>query len=193
MSGAKATHGGSTRSRWGEPPDDAGPNADPEAVARSIALARLSAAPRSRAELAQTMAKRGVPEDVTGRVLDRFCEVGLVDDAAFARAWVQSRQPGRGLARRALATELRRRGIDPETAADALEEVTDHDEIAAARRLVSRKLRSSAGLERSVRMRRLTAMLGRKGYSGGVAVQVVREALDQESAQAGGCHGDAAP
>jgi regulatory protein len=139
------------------------------------------------------MARRGVPDDVTEHVLDRFCEVGLVDDTAFARAWVQSRQSGRGLARRALATELRRRGIDPETAGVALDEVTDDDELAAARRLVSRKLRSSAGLERSVRMRRLTAMLGRKGYPGGLAVRVVREALDEESGDVDDRDRDAAP
>jgi regulatory protein len=147
-------------------------------VARSIALARLGTAPRSRAELEQTLAKRGVPDEVAVRVLDRFCEVGLVDDAAFAKAWVQSRQSSRGLARRALAAELSRRGIRPETAAGALEEVTPAAELAAARLLVERKLGSTAGLERSVRMRRLVAMLGRKGYPGGIAIRVVRDALD---------------
>ena len=165
-----------------QPPSADGRDADPEAVARAIALARLAAAPRTRAELEQTMARRGVPPDITARVLDRFQEVGLVDDAAFARAWVQSRQPGRGLARRALAAELHRRGIDPQTAGTALKEVTPEAEVTEARRLVRRKLRSTAGLDRPVRTRRLVAMLARKGYPAAIAVGVVRDALDEEPA-----------
>jgi regulatory protein len=177
-------HQGRVSSGDEAPPD--GPDADPEAVARSIALARLAAAPRTRAELAQTMAKRGVPQDVAARVLDRFEEVGLVDDAAFATAWVQSRQAGRGLARRALAGELHRRGVEPATAGAALDEIPPEAELAAARRLVDRKLRSSTGLDRAVRMRRLVGMLARKGYPSGVAIRVVKEALDGDPTPVGG-------
>ena len=78
------------------------------------------------------------------RLLDRFEEVGLVDDDAFARAWVASRQPGKGLARRALAQELRRKGIDDEVAREALDEIDPADEEAAARVLVRKKLRTLA-------------------------------------------------
>src|SRR3954466_9093358 len=95
------------------PPEDAadlGPEADHEAVARKILLDQLTGQPRSRSELAAKLAKKQVPTDVASRLLDRFEEVGLVDDAAFARDWVQSRQAGRGLARRALTVELRRKG-----------------------------------------------------------------------------------
>jgi regulatory protein len=155
------------------------PNADPEGVARRIALTRLTQGPRTRAELEGTMAKRGVPAEAAGAVLDRFEEVGLIDDAAFARAWVQSRHAGRGLARRALASELRRRGVDDEVAGPALDEVGPDAELTAAHRLVVRKLRSLRGLDRQVQMRRLTGMLARKGYPAGLAVRVVRAALDE--------------
>ena len=160
-------------------PDDIS-DANPEAFARQIALTRLASAPRTRAELEQTLAKRGVPGDVATRVLDRFTEVGLVDDAAFARAWVQSRQAGRGLARRALAQELRQRGVDVETVSQALAEVQPEAEEAAARRLVARKLPATARLDRVTRMRRLTGMLARKGYPAGLAIQVVSQALAAE-------------
>ena len=113
------------------------------------------------------------------RLLDRFEEVGLVDDEAFARAWVQSRQPGKGLARRALAQELRRKGVDDETAGTALDEIDPGDEIEAARGLVRRKLRTVGRLERDVALRRLTGMLARKGYPSGVCYGVVREELQQ--------------
>src|SRR5262245_29215610 len=100
-----------------------GPDADPESVARKILLDQLTGQARSRSELAGKLAKKGVPEEIAGRLLDRFEEVGLVDDSAFARDWVASRQAGRGLARRALAQELRRKGIDDEVAREALSEV----------------------------------------------------------------------
>ena len=74
-------------------------------------------------------------------------EVGLVDDTAYAGMLVRSQQAGRGLARRALAQELRRKGVDDETAQAALDEVDPHDEEERARELVAKKMRSMTGLE----------------------------------------------
>ena len=93
--------------------------ADPESVVRTIVLTALTAAPRSRAQLESKLAAKGAPPDVAARVLDRFEQVGLVDDAEFARSLVRSRQASRGLAGRALRQELRRSGVGDETAADA--------------------------------------------------------------------------
>ena len=162
------------------PPVDetsAGPDADQEAVARKILLDQLTGQARSRSELATKLAKKGVPDELAGRLLDRFEEVGLVDDEAFARLWVQSRQPGKGLARRALAQELRRKGVEDEVARVALDEIDSDDEVEAARGLVRRKLRSVERLDRDVAVRRLTGMLARKGYPVGVCFRVVREEL----------------
>jgi regulatory protein len=148
-------------------------DADPESVARTIGLRLLDRAPRTRAELASAMARRGVPDDAATVVLDRFAEVGLIDDVAFATAWVDSRHNGRGLARRALASELRRRGVTDEVASDALASVSTADEVVAAEALVRRRLRSMTGLSREVQTRRLVAMLGRKGFGGSLAYGVV--------------------
>ncbi len=155
------------------------PAADHEAVARKLLLDQLTGQARSRRELADRLARKGVPDDVAARLLDRFEEVGLVDDEAFARAWVQSRQPGKGLARRALAQELRRKGVDDETAAVALDEIDPDDEVETARALVRRKLRTAARLDRDTATRRLTGMLARKGYPAGVCFRVVREELER--------------
>jgi regulatory protein len=163
----------------GSPEDEMG---DPESVARGICLRALTGAPKTRSQLADLLATRGVPEDAAETVLDRFTEVGLIDDAAFARAWVSSRQSGRGLARRALSAELRAKGVDPEVAAEAVEAVDDDDERASAHRLVDRKVGAMRRLDRATATRRLMGMLARKGYSGGLAAAVVREALDSANA-----------
>ncbi|NKY23800.1 regulatory protein RecX [Cellulomonas denverensis] len=154
--------------------------ADPEAVARTIVLRQLTAAPRSRHQLAEALARREVPEDVADRVLDRFTEVGLIDDAAYAEMLVRSRHAERGLSRRALTMELRRKGVSPEDSATALDQVGDDDEEQAARALVRKKLRATRGLDREVRMRRAYGALGRKGYGPGLVARLVREELAAE-------------
>jgi regulatory protein len=174
------------------PEDDPG---DPEQVARSICLRALTGAPKTRQQLDDLLAKRGIPDDVAELVLDRFGEVGLIDDAAFARAWVTSRQAGRGLARRALKAELRAKGVDGEVAEEAVALVDDQDEWDAARRLVQRRLPGLRRVDRVTAERRLVGMLARKGYGSGLAAWVVREALDEdrsgraEEAEPGSHHG----
>jgi regulatory protein len=161
------------------PPDEeqAGPDADPESVARKILLDALTGQARSRRELRDKLAKKAVPPELTERLLDRFAEVGLVDDEAFARSWVESRQRSRGLARRALAQELRRKGVDDETARTALDELDPQQEERAARALVRKKLRSLGDVDHTTATRRLAGLLARKGYPAGVAFAVVREEL----------------
>lgn len=158
-------------------------DADPYEFARTVALRLLDAAPRSRHQLGERLARRGVEPDVAERVLDRFEEVGLLDDAAYARMLVSSRRSSRGLAPRALALELRRAGIDDEIAATALadlaeEQVESDDEI--AERLVRRRLRSMRGIDDDVAVRRLVGMLARKGYAPSFAARLAREILREE-------------
>ncbi|WP_307816382.1 regulatory protein RecX [Nocardioides limicola] len=166
------------------PPPEQDPEPDPEAVARKILLDQLTGQARSRKELADKLAGRGVPDEIATRLLDRFTEVGLVDDAAFARAWVESRQRSRGLARRALAAELRRKGIDEDLARDALDEVSPDAEFDTARALVRGRLRTVRGLPAEKATRRLVGMLARKGYPAGTAFRVVREELSLDWADA---------
>jgi regulatory protein len=156
---------------------DLEPDADPESVARKILLDQLTGRARSRADLEKKLAQKNVPAEIASTLLDRFEEVGLVDDAAFAQEWVNQRQEGKGLAKRALAQELRRKGIDDEVARAALDTVDAEDEVETARLLVRRKLRSMRGLEEQVAVRRLVGMLARKGYSSGTSFRVVREEL----------------
>lgn len=150
---------------------------DPRDVARQIVLRQLAMAPRSRAELAQKLAQRGCPAEVADAVLDRMTQVGLVDDEAYAHMLVRTQQAGRGLAKRALARELRTKGIEGELADEALSSITDEDERDRARALVDKKLRAMHGLGLDVQTRRLAGMLARKGYSPSLSYAVIREAV----------------
>ena len=149
-----------------------------EAFARAILLRRLEDQPRSRAELAASLAKKNVPAEVAVALLDRFEEVGLINDSDFARQWVQSRQRTRGLAPRVLAMELRRKGVHDEIISEVLGELDPADARETAHRLVQKKLRSMASLDDTTRIRRLTSMLARKGYAPQLAFDVVRAELE---------------
>ncbi|MFI1962542.1 recombination regulator RecX [Streptomyces pathocidini] len=156
------------------------PSGSPEEEARAICLRLLTGTPRTRKQLADALAKREIPDDVAEEVLSRFEDVGLIDDAAFADAWVESRHHSRGLARRALARELRTKGVASAVIDEAVGQVDSEQEECTARELVDRKLRSTRGLDRDKRIRRLAGMLARRGYGEGVALRVVRRALEEE-------------
>jgi regulatory protein len=141
----------------------------------------LTLAPRTRAQLADALRKRGIPEGVAEEVLARFADVGLIDDAAFARAWVESRHHSRGLAGRALGAELKHLGVDADEIRAALDEQLSPDaETVAARRLIKAKIAATRGLPPEVRTRRLAGMLARKGYPPGLAFRLIREALEAD-------------
>lgn len=146
-------------------------------VARQIVLRQLAMAPRSRAQLEEKLAQRDCPFDVAAAVLDRMTEVGLIDDHAYAQMLVRSQQAGRGLAKRALARELRTKGIDDDLAQEALASISDADERRRARELVDKKLRAMNGLGIEVQTRRLAGMLARKGYSPNLTYAVIRDAI----------------
>lgn len=157
-------------------------DADPVDVAKQIVLSQISVSAKSRHQLSQVLARRSVPGDAAEEALDRFTELGYIDDAAFARAWVESRQRSRGLAAPALRRELRDKGIAPDLVDEVLLECVDADaERASAAALVDKKLRamgSGRPVDRDTATRRLVGMLARKGYNAGLAYSVVRERLD---------------
>lgn len=147
---------------------------DPAERARNVCLRLLTTRARSRAELARALATKDVPDEIVESVLDRYAEIGLVDDSAFAEMYVRSARR-RGLARTALGAQLRRRGLADEIVRAAVDQVDGAAEEQTARELVRRRLRGMATAPPRTRVRRLVAMLGRKGYPEGVAWRVVRE------------------
>lgn len=143
---------------------------------RAILLRQLTASAKSRAQLKTKLLEKEIPENIAEELLDRFEEIQLVDDEAFAEGWVRSRARSRGLARGAIKRELREKGVDDETAQQALEQIDDGDEEERARELVRTKLRpDSMGADRDKALRRLVGMLARKGYGGSMAFRIARE------------------
>jgi regulatory protein len=172
------SRGGGGAPPAGHPPADPPPpgaGADPYTVARTIALRQLTTAARTRSELASAMTRRGVTSDVAEKLLTRLEELQLIDDEALAKQWVQSRHAGRGVGRRVLAQELRRRGVDAATVREAVEEIGPEQELAAARDLARRRLAGMSDTDPARRMRRLIGILARKGYASNVVMQVARE------------------
>ena len=159
------------------------PVGDPEAQARQICLRLLTAAPRTRAQLAAALSRRGVPGEAAEAVLGRFADVGLIDDAAFARAWVESRHYSRGLSRRSLSAELRRQGIQTEEIRVAVDTLDPEQEVATARRLVEQKMATTRGQPAEARVRRAAGTLARKGYPPGLVFRLIKEVLEQEGSR----------
>ncbi len=164
-----------------QPDDPAGdggdPPGDPESVARSICLRLLASRARSRSDLAGALRRRGVPDGAAERVLDRFVEVGLIDDAAYAAAFVSTKHRDRGLGRSALRGELRRKGIDPLVAEAAVGAVGEDAERRRAAALIAKKLDSAMFAGLPAARRRLLGLLARRGYSASLAADTVNEAL----------------
>ena len=157
------------------------PDAHMEAVeqARDIVLRRLDRSSAPRAQLEELLARKEVDSRVAQEVLDRLEAAGLVDDTAYAAMVARTRFTEKGAARRAIAEELRRKGLGEKAIAAALEQIGDDDERAAARQLAAKKMRSLQGLDEQVRKRRLAAFLGRKGYSASIVWEVVNSAVQE--------------
>jgi len=150
--------------------------------AHALCLRLLTGRSRTRAELVGQLAKRGYSDDVATAVLDRLAAVGLINDADFADQWVQSRRVRTGKSNRALAAELKTRGVDDEVIAAAIGSADPGAERARAEQLITQKLRrETLGSSDEVKvMRRLVGMLARRGYSQNMAVAVVTEQLAAE-------------
>ncbi|MBS2988110.1 recombination regulator RecX [Rhodococcus erythropolis] len=145
-----------------------------EAQAKDACLRLLTDRARSRSELETKLSGRGFEPEIITNVLDRLQEIGLIDDADFANQWVHSRHTYSGKGKRALAVELRLKGIDQDVASEALSQIDPEDERERAAELVRRKLKNKPVDDRDKVTRRLVLMLARKGYSAGMSYEVVK-------------------
>jgi regulatory protein len=152
-----------------------------EEQARNLCLRLLTARARTRSELEGQLTKRGYPDDLSEKVLDRLTQVGLIDDVDFAEQWVQSRRVNVGKGKRALAAELRTMGVDNEVITAALAGIDAGAERERAEQLVRDKLRrEKLGDDDAKVARRLVGMLARRGYSQTMAFDVVKDELASE-------------
>lgn len=185
--------GSETANRSHDPTGEQGPtsgraaarggSSEPEAQARDIVYRLLATRARSTAEVRNALLRKGIEADLAERTVTKFVDAGLVDDAEFAQAWVQSRHHHRGLGRRALRHELRNKGLDEQLVTAALADVDSDSEVDRARELVQRKLRSIRALDHPTKTRRLVGMLARKGYGESLAYRVVQEEIERDAAE----------
>jgi regulatory protein len=147
-----------------------------------LCLRLLTARARTRAELEGQLAKRGYPDEVCLRVLDRLAQVGLVNDEDFAEQWIRSRRANAGKGKRALASELRNKGVANDVITAALADIDAGAERQRAEQLVRDRLRREklADDDDSKIARRLVGMLARRGYSQSMAFDVVTSELAGE-------------
>lgn len=167
-------------SRRGRRPDGGHPEdapGDPETVAKQICLRQLTAASKPRAALADVLRRRGIPDEVAAAVLDRFTEVGLIDDEAYAAAYVSTKQRDRSLGAGALRVELRRKGLDDQIVTAAVADIDEDDERARAADLVARRIDAAMQRGSVAARRRLVGLLARRGYPSALAYAVVSDAV----------------
>lgn len=152
-------------------------NSDSGAEVRAIVYRQLAMRDHSRGQLQKKLNSRGVDPEVASEVLDQFEEAGLVDDASFARTFVERSREPRGLSRRGVTAKLRDAGVDADLVAEAIEAIDDESEYELALDLAVRKARSTRGLDRAVRERRMAGYLARRGFGSSLVFRAVKEAL----------------
>lgn len=141
--------------------------------ARTALLNQLTRGPRTKKQLGQMLAKKFIPQEIASALLDRFEEVQLIDDAAYARAFAHDRRLSRGLSKQALKRELGNAGVAPEIIDETLDPIDNEADTELAIELVRKRWPSVSGLERDARYRRLSGYLGRRGFSGSAVAQAI--------------------
>lgn len=126
--------------------------------------------PRSEFEMRTWLRRKGYPPEAVEGAISALKSRGLVDDAAFARYWKESREAGSPRSRAALRSELARKGVDTEVASGALDGTDDE---AAAYRAVMKRAARLGGLGHDEFRKRLGAALRRRGFSHEVTERTV--------------------
>jgi len=146
-------------------------------AAKQVLLRRLSHAPRTRKELAKDLKDKDISDDVANLALDRFEEVGLINDQALASNYVSSQHERKGLGKNALRQQLRAKGVSDDVALEAVSQISDDQEFQAAFALACKKIRSLQRDDAKTQLRKIVGVLARKGYSSNLAFRVAKEVI----------------
>ncbi|MCL5038880.1 MAG: recombination regulator RecX [Firmicutes bacterium] len=146
-----------------------------------FALRLLGYRGRSKKELSDRLKRRGFPEDLTSGVISRLEELGLLDDATYARRWIQSRAELRPSGRHLLAWELEQKGIDSALVRAQMDEelpLEREEELALA--LARKRLMQLKGVEKKRAWGKLANFLSRRGFDWEVIQLVLNRLLDDD-------------
>lgn len=155
--------------------------ADEPDRAITAALHLLAHRGRSEHELRDRLRRKGYMQPAIDRAIERVFEWGYLDDDQFAATWVEQRSIGRPRSRKALAWELKQKGVDRDIVERTVDDA-DIDELADARRLASDKWRKDRSQPLDRRRRRTGNYLARRGYGWNIARQVIDELVELDSA-----------
>ena len=131
-------------------------------AAKQVLLRRLSHAPRTRKELAKDLKDKDISDEVANVALDRFEEVGLINDQALASNYVSSQHERKGLGKNALRQQLRAKGVSDDVALEAISQISDDQEFQAAFALACKKIRSLQKDDAKTQLRKIVGVLARK-------------------------------
>ena len=149
-----------------------------EQRAKNVLLHQLSRSMKTRFQLEEILKKREIPDEIAQLALDRFTEAQLIDDAAFAAAYVRTRlENGRSVS--AIRGELRRKGIAQDIIESQLGDVDSAREQEIANRLAANRIGRMQNLDAEVRKRRLLGFLQRRGFSQSIAYRAISNASSQ--------------
>lgn len=143
--------------------------------AKNVLLHQLSRSMKTEYQLRQVLAKREIPQEVADSVILRFTEAQLIDDGAFARAFVASRIACGGKSRATIRRELKQRGVADDLANQVLEGLDREAEAELALNLARKRLNALANYDREVRYRRLQGFLARRGFDS----EIIRRTLSE--------------
>ncbi len=148
----------------------------------------LEARPRSVAEVRRRLTQAGYRHDLVDTAITRLGDLGILDDEAFGRAWIESRDRARPRGERALRAELALKGVDRSLVDHLLEERRDEPgadgpevDLRAAERLLARHARQLERLaDPRSRRQRAYALLARNGFDPSVAAAAARAVAETE-------------
>lgn len=157
---------------------------DDPAVVLEAALRFLEPRERSIGEVRRRLTRVGYRDDLVEGAIARLVELGMLDDEAFARSWIESRDRARPRGERALRLELARKGIDRQTADQTIAERAAEQPEAdaeAAKRLLARNARALDRVpDLRARRQRAYALLARNGFDSETAVAAIDQVLERE-------------
>jgi regulatory protein len=144
----------------------------------NAALRYLGYRPRSEAEIRQRLQQHGFDGEYVEKALARLKEQGLVDDAAFARFWRESREAFSPRSRRLTRVELKRKGLSSDIIEQAISEIDDSE---SAYRAALNRVNRLAITDYQAFRQRLGGYLGRRGFSYSVIKEITERVWKEKN------------
>ena len=152
---------------------------NPAEAARELMLRELTRGPRSAVQLERLLIKHDCPTELIDELIERYKDVGLVDDKAYAKALVNTRRNLKKLAKPMIKRELVAAGLAEEDFTEVLENISRDSELELATELALKKLRASQNLPYEAQVRRTSAFLARRGFGSSLIGEAIRNARQQ--------------